>query len=98
MSRNLNRASQVFRTGKLIREYQRQQILRSHPLQLWRYFAAAAPAGNGQRARGIPAPADIKHWRAQQSLRQNIADSLRIQIFEDAFQGKAVSWSQRKYD
>ena len=98
MSGNFDWPVEILCAGNLIGKDQRQQIFRSHTLELRRDFTAAAPARNRQRPRGVPAPTNIEHWGAQQRLRQYIADSFRIQIIEDRVERKAVRWSQRQHD
>ena len=75
MCRNFYWAAQVFSARELIGKHQREQIFRGHPLQLRCNLPAAAPTRNRQRARRVPAPANIEHGRVEQRLRQHIADA-----------------------
>ena len=50
----------VFLARGYIGKDRRQQIVRTHALNLWRNFLAALKAQQSQRAIGVPAPARPK--------------------------------------
>src|SRR5258708_33619607 len=98
MNGDFNWARQVFRARDLIRKYESQKIFGGHALKLRRDFPSAAPTRNCQRARRVPAPANIEHGRVQQRLSEDVADRLRVEIAEDRLQRETMGWPQRKHD
>ena len=90
-------AAEVFLTGKLVGEYQGQQVFRLHPLQVGRHPLAAALADDRQGAGGVPAPAGLEHWRIQQRLHQHAAHAAMLQVAPYVGQRKAVGLAQRQH-
>src|SRR5262249_7694124 len=56
------------------------------------------PPEHSQRARDVPAPANVPHRRVEQRLAQKLSHCLGIQIVKDVFQGKTVGWTKRQND
>ena len=61
-----------------------------------RHFFAPAPQDR-QRARDVPAPANIPHRRVEQRLTQKLAHSFRVQIVKNLVERETVRWTKRKH-
>ena len=93
---NLPIARDVVEAGGRIGKRRGHQIGRHHALQLRRHFLPAAVARNGQRNRGVPAPARLEHRRVEKRLHEHVARGRGMQIAEDVAQRKRVLRSERE--
>ena len=91
-------ARDVFQAGQLVRENRREQIFGFHSLQWRGDFLSTTLTGQGERARGVPTPADGKHGRIQKRLHKNFANGFAVEIAKDFFKRKGMLRAERKND
>ena len=89
-------AGNVLETGRGIRKDRRHQIVGQHPLKLWRYAPAGPRARDGQRNRGVPAPARLEHGCVEKRLHEHVARRLRMEVSEDVRERERVLRSERQ--
>ncbi len=88
----------VLQTGQLIRENERDEILRIHALKLGRDALAVAAPQERERTRGVPSPSGFEHRRIEQGLHQDGPDGFRMEVRIDLVEWKAVRGAQRHHD
>ena len=88
---------EILRAGGLVGKDSGHQIVGAHALDRRRHFAAAAEARDGQRARGVPAPARREHRRASIACVSTCSTVAR-QEFEDDLERKRVLLAERDDD
>ena len=88
-------ADDVFEAGELIGKNGGEEILGFHALQRRGRAATTALSWHGQRARGIPAPANRKHRRVEQRLHENVANGFGIEIAKDFVERKGMLRAER---
>src|SRR5262249_58843531 len=60
------------------------------------HAATALPAGEGERARRVPAPARGEHGRLERGVGEELLDAARMHHAEDALEGEAVLGTERQ--
>ena len=86
----------IFEAGKLIREYQRNQVFGIITLKWRRDFFAATKTRYGERDVSYPAPASREHGGIQQCLHQDMLNAVRLQVTCRFIQWKAVGRTERQ--
>src|SRR5262249_5372051 len=92
---NLDVAFNVFLASSHIGKHRGQQIVGADALNLRRNLLAVLEAQQGERARGVPAPARFKDRRWQGGLLQDRLHRLRLQKLEYVGEREAVLLRER---
>jgi hypothetical protein len=72
-------AGNVLQACRGIRKCGSEEILRLHPLNLWRGLTSAPAAWDSKGDVAVPAPVGTEHWRVEQRLNQNLFRRIRME-------------------
>ena len=89
-------AGRVVLAGDLRREHRGEQVLGAHPGDRRGHALALEQAGDGERARRVPAPAHAEHRRLERRLDEHLVERRRRDVGEDRLEGERVLRPERK--
>jgi hypothetical protein len=93
-----SRSDDVLATRDGLGEHHRQRVGCTHLHEVWRYALAGPTTQHGERARDVPAPADLEHRSIEQRLDQCLACAARCDVAKYRVEWEAVRLPERDHD
>ncbi len=91
-------AGQVLRAGELVGEHDGQQVLGVRALERRGHALAVPVPDEGERDRGVPAPARAEHRRVEQSLHEHVFGRVGLEECLHVLEREAVRRPEREHD